>query len=176
MVVGNLSSRQALIHLSVFFYLKINSSIRIKVVIDEMNERQRKFADEYIKSGNATQSAISAGYSNKYANTNANKLLQNTTVKAYIDERMDLLKKDAIADQDEILQYLTSVMRGEVTDQEAMPLATKEGQQIAIAEKRSDTTARTKAAELLGKRYVMWTDKTISENSGHITIVNDLSE
>lgn len=124
-----------------------------------MNERQRRFADEYIKSGNAYSSAIKAGYSEKYAKTDSHKLLENTRIKTYIDERIDLLKKDAIADQDEILQYLTSVMRGEVNDQEAIPLATKEGQQISIAEKRSDTTARTKAAELLGKRYVMWTDK-----------------
>ncbi|MCD8127729.1 MAG: terminase small subunit, partial [Clostridiales bacterium] len=48
-----------------------------------MTERQRRFCDEYIISGNATQAAIEAGYSPKYANTNAAKLLQNTTIQDY---------------------------------------------------------------------------------------------
>lgn len=51
-----------------------------------LNPRQLAFADEYIITGNATQSAIKAGYSEKYANTNASKLLQNTTIKSYIEQ------------------------------------------------------------------------------------------
>ena len=44
------------------------------------------FADEYIISGNATQVAIATGYSPKYVNTNASKLLQNTTLQYYLKE------------------------------------------------------------------------------------------
>ena len=51
-----------------------------------MTERQKKFAEYYAQSGNAAQSAIKAGYSDKYANTNASKLLQNTTIAEYIKE------------------------------------------------------------------------------------------
>ena len=52
----------------------------------KLTEKQKRFADYYIETGNATQAAVKAGYSKKYANTNANKLLQNTTIKNYIDE------------------------------------------------------------------------------------------
>ena len=82
----------------------------------KMTLKQQRFADEYIITGNATQSAIKAGYSSKYANTNANKLLQNTTIKNYIDERLEKLESEKIATQEEVLQYLTSVMRGEKTE------------------------------------------------------------
>ena len=81
-----------------------------------MTLKQQRFADEYIITGNATQSAIKAGYSSKYANTNANKLLQNTTIKNYIDVRLAKLESEKIATQEEVLQYLTSVMRGEKTE------------------------------------------------------------
>ena len=69
-----------------------------------------------------------------------------------------------IADQDEILRYLTSVIRGEITDQELIPIQVGRGEmEVEELEKRSDTNARTKAAELLGKRYRMWTDKVEAE-------------
>lgn len=51
-----------------------------------MTPKQKKFAEYYAQSGNAAQSAIKAGYSDKYANTNASKLLQNTTIAEYIKE------------------------------------------------------------------------------------------
>ena len=54
----------------------------------KMTIKQKKFADEYIISGNATKAAIEAGYSKKYANTNASKLLQNTTIKEYVNKRL----------------------------------------------------------------------------------------
>ena len=83
----------------------------------KLTEKQKRFADEYIISGNATQSAIKAGYSSKYANTNASKLLQNTTIKNYIDERLEELKSERTADAQEVLEYLTSVMRGNETEE-----------------------------------------------------------
>lgn len=72
-------------------------------ISDKLTAKQRKFADEYIKTGNATQSAIKAGYSEKYANTNANKLLQNTTIKAYIKLHLNSLSSAKIADAQEVL-------------------------------------------------------------------------
>ena len=116
----------------------------------------KKFADEYIKTGNATQSAINAGYSKKYANTNASKLLQNTTIKAYIDERMKKLEEEAIADQAEILKYLTRIIRDEEREEVLVNIGNfeQEKQEIKISAKD-----KIKAAELLGKRYGTWTDK-----------------
>ena len=118
--------------------------------------KQKKFADEYIKTGNATQSAINAGYSKKYANTNASKLLQNTTIKAYIDERMKKLEEEAIADQAEILKYLTRIIRDEEREEVLVNIGNfeQEKQEIKISAKD-----KIKAAELLGKRYGSWTDK-----------------
>ncbi len=122
----------------------------------KMTIKQQRFADEYIISGNATQSAIIAGYSQKYANTNASKLLQNTTIKNYIEERLEELDSEKIADQKEILQYLTSILRGEETEQTLRGVG--EGAQI-ISDIDVGAKDRIKAAELLGKRYAMWTDK-----------------
>lgn len=121
-----------------------------------MNERQRRFADEYIISGNATDAAIKAGYSSKYANTNASKLLQNTTIKSYIDERLAQLASEKIATQEEVLTYLTSVMRGETQEQTLISIG-ELGQTITDIDVGAKD--RIKAAELLGKRHRLWTDK-----------------
>ena len=122
----------------------------------KMTLKQQRFADEYIITGNATQSAIRAGYSSKYANTNANKLLQNTTIKNYIDERLAKLESEKIATQEEVLQYLTSVMRGEKTE----PLLVLDGEGTQkVIQAVPNVQSRTRAAELLGKRYGTFTDR-----------------
>ena len=142
----------------------------------KLNLKQQAFVDEYIKTGTAYQSAIRAGYSEKYAKSSSHKLLENVGIKAEIDKRMEKLKKDTIADQDEILQYLTSVLRGEVTDQELIPIQVGRGQmEVEELEKRSDTNARTKAAELLGKRYMMWTDKQQIETTATVHFDDDIN-
>lgn len=142
----------------------------------KLNLKQQAFVDEYIKTGTAYQSAIRAGYSEKYAKSSSHKLLENVGIKAEIDKRMEKLKKDSIADQDEILQYLTSVLRGEVTDQELIPIQVGIGEmEVEKLEKRSDTNARTKAAELLGKRYMMWTDKQQIETTAMVHFDDDIN-
>lgn len=129
--------------------------------------KQKKFADEYIISGNATQSAIKAGYTKKYANTNANKLLHNTTIKTYIDERLAKLDSEKIADQKEVMEYLTAVMRGEYTEQTLISRGAEWGQEKTNIDVGAKD--RIKAAELLGKRYSMWTDKV--DVSGNIELI-----
>ncbi|MGD6847274.1 terminase small subunit [Rossellomorea aquimaris] len=122
-------------------------------------EKQRKFANEYVKTGN-----ISASYKVAYpsvkkdsaARASGSRLLTKANVRSYIDERLEELKKKSIAEQDEILQFLTSVMRGEHTEQ--IPIGIGEGAQ-QLEDKDPFLKDRVKAAELLGKRYVMWTDK-----------------
>lgn len=132
--------------------------------------KQKKFADEYIISGNATESAIKAGYSSKYANTNVSKLLQNTTIKSYIDERLAQLESDKIADQQEVLKYLSAVMRGEMTEQTLISVG-ESGQKITSID--IGAKDRIKAAELLGKRYRLWTDKSEVEVTGAVVFTNE---
>ena len=136
-----------------------------------MSLKQQRFADEYIISGNATQAAIKAGYSSKYANTNASKLLQNTTIKSYIDERLAQLASDKIATQEEVLTYLTSVMRGETQEQTLCSIGELGQEVIDIDVGAKD---RIKAAELLGKRFRMWTEKV--ETDVTQTVVIDVGD
>lgn len=135
-----------------------------------MTLKQQRFADEYIISGNATDAAIKAGYSSKYANTNASKLLQNTTIKSYIDERLAQLASEKIATQEEVLSYLTSVMRGETQEQTLISIG-ELGQTITDIDVGAKD--RIKAAELLGKRHRLWTDKSEVEIAGTVVFANE---
>ena len=109
-----------------------------------LTEKERIFADEYIKTTNATQSAIKAGYSEKSASSKGSQLLRKVKVRKYIDDVMEKRSKNTIATADEVLEYLTKVMNGEEKD--------AFGLDVSIAD-------RTKAAELLGKRHMLFTDK-----------------
>lgn len=129
--------------------------------------KQKKFADEYIISGNATQAAIKAGYSKKYTNTNANKLLQNTTVREYIDKIMAKYDDKKIAKQEEVLEYLTCILRGEQTEETLKGAGN--GVQV-IDDIEVSAKDRIKAAELLGKRYGIWTDRVSVDEPINITI------
>lgn len=118
--------------------------------------KQQRFADEYIISGNATEAYILAGYKDKGARANAARLIANDSVKAYIEKRLEELKSEKVADQQEVMEFLTSVMRGEVS--EPMPLLDGDGYQKVVHVIPS-AQARKSAAELIGKRHAMWTDK-----------------
>lgn len=135
-----------------------------------MTIKQQRFADEYIISANATQAAIKAGYSKKYAAQNTDKLLKNTNIKSYIDERLAELQSQKVADQQEVLEYLTSVMRGEETEQTIIGVG-ELGQELTDIEVSAKD--RIKAAELLGKRYRLWTDKQEVEVQGAVVFANE---
>lgn len=82
----------------------------------EINIRQKAFADEWLKCGNATEAAIKAGYSKKYAGTNADKLLKNTKIATYIAERQKQIEDSRIADIAEVMRFFTRVLRNEEKD------------------------------------------------------------
>ena len=130
--------------------------------MSKLTIKQQRFADDYIITGNATQSAIKAGYSKKYANSNVSKLLQNTVIKAYIGKRLEEINSLKVADQREVMEFLTSVMRGEV--EEPVPILDGDGTQ-RVAYLIPNAQARKAAAELIGKRYAMWTDKIDQTNT-----------
>lgn len=137
----------------------------------KMTLKQQIFCDEYLIDLNATQAAIRAGYTAKYANTNASKLLQITTIKEYIAERMAEKESELIADQDEVLKYLTSVMRG--NSKSSVVVVENIGDYMSEAremQKAPDEKERLKAAELLGRRYAMFTDKVGVEGAIPVVI------
>lgn len=109
-----------------------------------MKEQHKDFADYYIELDNGTQAAIKAGYSKKTAGAIASRLLKDVNIQAYIQERLAAKDKRKIADQDEVLEFLTQVMRGEVQDQLGLETSVKD---------------RNKAGELLGKRYGLFVEK-----------------
>lgn len=142
-----------------------------------MTAKQKRFCDEYLIDLNATQAAIRAGYSKNYANTNASKLLQITTIKQYIDERMAEKESELIADQDEVLKYLTSVLRGESHSEVVVVEGVGDGCSVARAMgKAPDEKERLKAAELLGKRYGIYTDKVEQQVDMELSINIDYGE
>lgn len=118
--------------------------------------KQKKFADEYIKTGNATQSAINAGYSKKTAGQVGAENLKKPYIKNYIEERMKKLEEKAIADQTEVLKFLTRILRDEEKEEVLVNVGNFEQE---VQEVKVSAKDRIKAAELLGKRYGSWTDK-----------------
>ncbi|GIN88698.1 terminase small subunit [Heyndrickxia sporothermodurans] len=139
----------------------------------KLTEKQKRFADYYIESGNATDAYRKAyNASDKTASVEGFKNLAKPSIKKYIEERMNEIRSEKIASQEEILEYLTSVMRGEISEE--VPIPTKKG--VSIVDVEVGAKDRTKAAELLGKRYAMWTDnKNIDANIG-VTIVDDIND
>lgn len=93
----------------------------------KLTQKQRLFADEYIKSGNAMQSAIKAGYSEKYAKARSAQMLENVGIKSYIDAKMVEIESHKIADAKEAMRAITSIARGETMEIQAQinPLSGK---------------------------------------------------
>lgn len=122
-----------------------------------MNARQKRFCDEYLTDCNATQAAIRAGYSEKTACEQAARLLTNVNIKDYIDKRMEEISNKNIADAKEVLEYLTSVLRGESNSKVVVVEGTGDGfSEARLLSKSPDEKERLKAAELIGKRYGMF--------------------
>lgn len=131
-----------------------------------MTEKQKRFCDFYIETGNAKEAAIRAGYSEKTAKQIGQENLTKPDLRAYIDERLAELKNERTADAQEVLEYLTAVMRGEY--KEATLIGVGEGAQ-AVVDIDVGAKDRLKAAELLGKRHALFTDK-VDLQTGDIVI------
>lgn len=136
----------------------------------KLTPKQQKFADYYVELGNAEQAAIKAGYSERYARGNAHKLVANSGIKEYIDARLGEKESERIAKQDEVLQFLTVVLRGQET--ESIPIVGKDF--FEMVDNTPSIKDRIKAAELLGKRYAMWTDKQQLDGVVGVQIVDDI--
>ena len=126
---------------------------------DKLTEKQKRFIDYYIETANATESAKRAGYSEKTAkNIGAENL---TKLNFFIQKKLEEKESQRIASQDEVLQYLTRVMRGEEKDQFGLDASLQD---------------RTKCAELLGKRYGTFIEKKEFTGNCIVELVDDVNE
>ena len=117
-----------------------------------LSEKQKKFCDYYIQSGNATESFLKAGYKNyKSSGVEANKTLKNPNVQQYITEKNKLLENERIADMKEVKEFWTETMRNESIEYKD----------------------RIKVSELIGKTNGAFLDRVEQTN---IDIVVDIEE
>ena len=142
-----------------------------------MTDKQKLFCDEYLVDLNATKAAIRAGYSKKTAYSIGVENLKKPEIKKYIKKRMEEKENELIASQDEVLKYLTSVIRGESKSE--IVVVENTGNHISEArkfKKGPDEKDKLKAAELLGKRYGIYKDKLESDMDINIHIDIDYGE
>lgn len=124
-----------------------------------LTEKQRRFVDYYIETGNASEAARRAGYSEKTAGWIGQENLQKPTIKAAVDARLRELEGKRIAKADEVMQFLTSTLRGEVKEERIVVEGTGEGRSDArIIKVQVSARDRLEAAKSLLKRYPMQLD------------------
>lgn len=141
-----------------------------------MTEKQKRFAQEYLIDCNGTQAAIRAGYSPISAYSEASRLLRNDNVQNYLQAQMAQLQGETVAELQEVLEYTTSVMRGESQSEVMVVEGTGQGMSQAVTKtKAPDEKERLKAAELLLKRYGAGSETSVSVNIP-IIIKDDLSD
>lgn len=140
----------------------------------KLTEKQRIFCIEYLKDLNGTRAYKVAYPHVKNDNTAAaaaSRLLRNVKIKSFIDKKLKEIEDKKIAKAEEILKYLTSVMRGEETEEVVVVEGIGEGMSSATTiKKQVGARERIKAAELLGKRYALFTDKLDVSEPISITI------
>lgn len=139
-----------------------------------MTEKQQKFADEYIIDCNATR-AYKAAYPNvkkdNVAQAAGSRLLSNVMVAAYIEEKLAEISSQKTANAREVMEYLTSVMRGKSESSVVVVEGYGDGcSEAKIIGKPPDEKERLKAAELLGRHYAMFTDKVKAEGAIPVVI------
>lgn len=141
-----------------------------------MTEKQKRFADEYIIDCNATR-AYKVAYPNiksdDVAKSAGNRLLTFVDVKKYIEEQLEKIRSEKVADAQEVMEYLTAVMRGE---SQSSVLAREENGSESVIEKPPDEKEKLKAAELLGKRYGLYTEKIETDIDSSINISIDYGD
>ena len=147
----------------------------------KMTEKQKRFCDEYLIDLNATQAAIRAGYSENSAKQIGQENLTKPYIKEFIEERLAEKQAELIADQNEVMEYLSAVMRRELKESVVVTLQNKVEKWVkdedtgklkkqtvteespAVVDIPARLSDANKAAELLGKRYGMFKDKVQAE-------------
>lgn len=146
----------------------------------KLTEKQKAFCDYYIESLNATESYKKA-YPNvtkqRTAESAGNRLLSNVEVRKYIDEQLQKMQSNRIADATEVLEYLTKGIRQEL--EEEVVVMVNKGDFISepkIVKKKISIKDSNKCAELLGKRYSLYEGEKESEDKNLTITINKASE
>ena len=146
----------------------------------KLTEKQKLFCNEYLVDLNATR-AYKKAYPNvkkdETAAQSGSRLLRNVNVKSYIDEQLKKIEDKSIADAKEVMQYLTKVMRNEIQEEVVVTEGTGDGcSEARTIKKDMSAKDRNKAAELLGKRYRLFTEKVEVDGVQQVQIVDDIDE
>ena len=151
---------------------------KAKEMEPKLTAKQKKFCLEYLIDLNATQAAIRAGYSENSARAIGNENLSKPYICKYIDEQLESKNKELIASADEVLRYLTSVVRGESESNEIVIIGTGNGcTEANLVLKKPTEKERTKAAELLGKYHKIYTDKAeVNAEITPVVLKDDVTE
>lgn len=140
----------------------------------KLTEKQKRFADYYIETGNITEAAVKAGYSKKTARVIGQENLLKPAIKGYIDEKLEAMQDERTASAKEVLEFLTKSMRGEIKEEVIVVEGTGDGTSEArTVKKQIGLRDRIKSAELLGKRYRLFTDKVEVEGVVPVMIVGE---
>nr|DAJ29958.1 MAG TPA: Terminase small subunit [Caudoviricetes sp.] len=140
----------------------------------KLTEKQKRFADYYIETGNITEAAVKAGYSKKTARVIGQENLLKPAIKGYIDEKLETMQDERTASAKEVLEFLTKSMRGEIKEEVVVVEGTGDGTSEArMVKKQIGLRDRIKSAELLGKRYRLFTDKVEVEGVVPVMIVGE---
>ena len=139
--------------------------------MSKLTERQKAFADYYIMSLNATQSAIKAGYSENCAREIGYENLTKPHIKSYVEDRLKALDQVRIMQMNEALIRLSEKARGESFEE--IVTVTQLGE-VVKAEKRISEKDQLKALELMGKYHKLFTDKVDLEGNVGVTIIDDI--
>jgi phage terminase small subunit len=138
----------------------------------KLTKKQQAFADYYIESLNGTQAAIKAGYSPNSAKEIACENLTKHHIDEYIKQRMAEKDHAVIASQDEVLTYLTNIMRGNLRRETVVN--TRQG--FELVDTLPDHKDSLRAAELLGKRYGAFIERSQVEITEPIQFIEDLED
>ena len=143
----------------------------------KMTNKQKRFCDEYLVDLNATKAAIRAGYSEKNARNIASENLAKPNIKEYIEKRLAAKEAELIADQNEVLKYLTAVMRGETQSEIVVVEGIGDGcSEARTMQKAPDEKERLKAAEMLGKVHCIFTEKVEQQVDMELNIKIDYGD
>lgn len=156
----NTKSRCIYLVLVFLFYKKATIGGDCKLKGNKLTEQQKQFCLEYIRDLNATQAAIKANYSPKSARSKGSMLLAKDNIKNYIQEKLKEIESEKIATATEALEYVTSVMRGESQSEVIVVVGDGNGlSHIESVKKTPDEKERLKAAEMICKKFALFTDK-----------------
>lgn len=140
----------------------------------KLTEKQRRFAEYYIETGNCTEAAIKAGYSKRTARVIGQENLLKPAIKNYIDDKLTEMSNKRIASANEVMELLTSAARGELEEEVVVVESVGDYcSEAKIIKKQIGAKDRIKAAELLGKRYRLFTDKLEVKGMVPVMIVGE---